>query len=70
MHKYVHILCGTCVVKKAITQHQIVTDPSPRLGVLDVSATRKMHSNYSMLALAEVGGHSPMNDLAEAGKLF
>ena len=37
------------------------------LGVLDVSATRQMHSNSSMLAIAEAGGHSP--SLAEAGEV-
>ena len=36
------------------------------LGFLDVSATRSIHSNSSMLAKAEAGGHSP--SLAEAGE--
>ena len=36
------------------------------LGVLDVSASRQMHFNSSMLAKAEVGGLSP--SLAEAGE--
>ena len=48
-------------------QHQIVTDLSPRLGVLGVSATRQMHFNSPMLAIAEAVGHSPMHALAEAG---
>ena len=38
-----------------------VTDLFPLLEVLDVSATIQMHSNSSMLALAEVSGHSPMH---------
>ena len=65
MNKYVHILFDTCGVKKATTQHQIVTDLSPHVGVLDVSATRQMHSKYPMLAIAEDSGHSP--SLAEEG---
>ena len=65
MHKYVHVLCGTCGVKKATTQNQIVADLSPHIGVLDVSATRHMHSNSPILAIAEAGGHSP--SLAESG---
>ena len=34
------------------------------LGVLDLSAKRQIHSNSSMLAIAEADGHSP--SLAEA----
>ena len=36
------------------------------LGVLDVCATRQMHSNSLILAKAEAGRHSP--SLAEAGE--
>ena len=32
-----------------------------------MSATRQMHSNSSMLAIAEAGGHSP--SLAKAGEV-
>ena len=68
MHNYVHILCRTIGVKQPLRKISYVIDLSPCLGVLDVSATRQMHSNYSMLALTKVDEHSPMHALVEAGK--
>ena len=63
----VHSVLRRSLLQWLTTQHQIATDLSPRLGVFDVSATRQMHSNYPMLAIAEAGGHSPMHALEEAG---
>ena len=42
-----------------LKEQLIITDISHRLGVLDVSATRQMHSTSPMLAIEEAGGHSP-----------
>ena len=58
MQNHVHILCKI----------SYATDLSPRLGVLDVSATREMYSVSPMLAIAEASGHFPMHALAEAGE--
>ena len=65
MHNYVRNLCGTFGVKKATTQHQVVTDLFPRLRVLSESVTRLTHANSLMLAIKEAVGHSPY--LEEAG---
>ena len=43
-----HILCGTKGVKKSLMQHQLLTDLSTRLCVLDVFATRQMHALAKM----------------------
>ena len=51
MHKYVLVVFGSYGVKQFFTQKQVVTDPSARLKVLGVSATRQMHSNTPILAI-------------------